>query len=66
MDPATKADLAYAILLWRYVGHRATVKDLGDSRPYRALKLAKDAGVRDEYLRIMLGNPILSVKVLGE
>lgn len=67
-----KDDLALAILLWRYVGHRLTGSGHRRSSPsmeserraYKALEMAKKLGVKDEYLKVVFDKPILVVKVL--
>lgn len=67
-----KNELALAILLWRYVGHRLTGTGHRRSSPsmeserraYKALKMAKELGVKDEYLKAVFSKPVVVVKML--
>ena len=62
-------EIATALLLWRYVGHRLAnghivPSDESTSRQKRALRLAKLLGVKDEYLALTFSTPVLTVKFL--
>ena len=59
--------IAEAILIRRYRDNEGWMqsRSLGDSvqRAEEALELAKAVGVRDEYLHLMLDNPVVKVTV---
>ena len=72
MQRTPQEEIALAILLWRFTGHHLVNGWRPDmpsiDRGFKALELAKVAGVKREYLRAMSELPILTVKVkeLGE
>lgn len=68
LSDTDRADLALALVLWRYVGHRLvnghiSPTDESLARQQRALRLAKRLGIRDEYLAAMFRVPVVNVKV---
>lgn len=61
-----RADVAFALLVWRYVDHfrgRQTVTPESVARQNRALALAKKIGIKDDYLRTVFDRPVLAVTV---
>lgn len=64
--PTDRTDLALAVLLWRYLGHKlpgGVPRNDAEDRAYAALRLAKRLGIFREYWDVMQTVPVLSVTV---
>jgi len=59
--------VAEALLLRRYLGHvlkrGALTGNTSEAQAYRTLELAKELGVKGEYLRVMFDTDVLSITV---
>lgn len=64
-----RAELAEAVLVWRYTrhlidpAHRGFPSIESEEAAYRAIDLAKLIGVKDEFLKLMFDHPVLSISV---
>jgi len=58
-----RADLALALVLWRYVGHTAGCTLADQERRDRALRLASSVGVSKQFLDKLLAVDVLAISV---